>query len=251
LKDVIVLTRNTARDLYLTETRREGTVPRAAAVEQLIRLLAGRSVAFLETVARLHRGPETNDPFARFCDAVEEVVERTGTTVVLGHHVSQDAARNERADMFSPRGGTSLPSAARGVLMAVRSDDRPLSPVRLVHAKPPPNAPRGPDLVFQPRIVGVEHALIMEAVAPEQALRDDAETLYQWIAASPAGRIERELTHDAPRGLRKGSKRGSAALNWLLEVDKSVIWSPDGRSKGRKASVYQAKSSVTPSTSVK
>jgi hypothetical protein len=250
LKDVLVLTRTAARDLYLTETVAGGTVARECAVDLLVRLLTGRSIAFLETVARLHRGPETNDPFARFSDSVEEIVERTGTTIVLGHHVSQDAARNDRADMFSPRGGTSLPSAARGVLMAVRNDDASLSPVRLIHAKPPPNASRGPDLVFRPRLVPAEHALVMEPLPIEQAQRDDAEVLYQWIAASPIGRVERELIRSAPKGLSKASKRGQAALHWLLEKDTSVVCDPEGKRNGRNAIVYTVKPRVTESDSV-
>jgi hypothetical protein len=247
--NTLILTRDQTRDLHLTHTPHGSTEIRPEAIERLARWLKGRRLAFMETVARMHRGPETNDPLSRFTDAIEEVVERTGCAIALNHHVGQEVARANLIDMFSGRGGTALPSNSRGVFNVVRDSDKDLSSVRLIHTKPSPRAGRGPELIWQPRVIKEEHALALETVLPQQAAKDDDETLYQYVlAAGAAGRSQRQMegkdkTCLPPKGLRTDTPRGKASIARLTSPTGSVVKASAKRG-GQTATVYTARTYI-------
>ena len=213
------LGREKAKSLALTVTDFGRAHPRVAVVDHFAKLCAGAELIVLETVSRLHPGEETNEAFAVFANAAEDVAMRTGAAVVIVGHVPKEAARNGSPDSYGLRGGGALADAARSVLAVVRDGegkprmDGTFDAVRLVHVKST-HAPRGADLAWRPTSEG--GAVFLQAMTAAESASDLASRLYEKILVEgAAGITTRELTRSLPA---KGREEKRAEMNDALDA---------------------------------
>lgn len=89
-------------------------------IAKLAEIWKGVSLIVLETATRLHGGDESNEDLARFVDALEEVSNLTGATVLIIRHISKASAQAKGSDSTIGRGGIAFSDAVRSVLTLVK-----------------------------------------------------------------------------------------------------------------------------------
>ena len=207
------LAREDAQGIVLTAT--EGAVTRAClkVADRVAALVDGHSLVVLETVSRIHDGPETNEGFRALVEALERVAVVTGTALAVVRHTSKKAAREMTVDSHTGRGGSALSDAVRSSLTVARNRDKPLAPVRLTATKAT-HAQEGAVLSWRPVVVPELECVRLEAISPEGSARDDAERLLAYLAPFDSGITRTDLHNaklqDLPRPRRE------AALEHLL-----------------------------------
>lgn len=71
----------------------------------------------VDTLSRVNGGEEnSNEVMAHIVTACERIAQRTGAAVVILHHTSKAAAREQMADLHAGRGGSALGDNARSVV---------------------------------------------------------------------------------------------------------------------------------------
>ena len=224
-ENFVYLPREDARGLALTTTDRTGTAERTSVVVRLVELIADAVLVVLETTARLHEGPEMNEAFAVFAQAVERIAIESGAAVCIVRHVGKEAARQSVVDSYAGRGGGALSDAARSVLVMTRDrkededgEEDPLAPVRLTHAKST-HAPKGSRIVWKP--VKCENGVFLRVVPKVEETRDEAALLLAHIQAlGDAGVTRSDLHKKPPAGLARGATtRAMEALTRAGEVE--------------------------------
>jgi hypothetical protein len=209
------LGREDAQGLVLTATHDGTTSPRLEVAERLAQLTAGASLVVIETVARLHDGPETNDAFAALVRSLERIT-ANGAALVVVHHMSKNDARNmtdpESVDSYAGRGGGALADAARSCLVVTRSRGNPLGPVALTAAKTT-HAQSGDTISWDPIVVPTLGCVRLAHRTPESLAVNDAELLFAHIASIEGGITRRQLHNHQPHGLTRN--RALAALDYL------------------------------------
>jgi hypothetical protein len=208
------LGRERAAPLALTENVYNQPQIRRAAVECFVKLCTGRDLVVLETASRLNPAGETNDALSMFALALEEIVERSGTCVVLIRHVAKETALTGNVSSYGGRGGGALADAARSVLSVQRKGTHPLDPVTLVHTKATHTA-KGCDLHFKPLAAGGE-VFLRAATAPELIAASENHVLDAIALAGPQGVKQRDLKRSLTGG--KGKEGQAAQLQATIDA---------------------------------
>jgi hypothetical protein len=234
------LGREHAQGLVLTATRDGTTSPRLAVADHVAQLTAGASLVVIETVARLHDGPETNDAFAALVRSLERVT-ANGAALVVVHHMSKNDARNmtdpESVDSYAGRGGGALADAARSCLVVTRSRGNPLGPVALTAAKTT-HAQSGATIAWDPIVVPALGCVRLAHRTPESLAVNDAELLWAHIESMERGITRSQLHKNPPDGL--GRNRALAALDYL-NAHGRLVPREEVRGRNRQAvTVYSA-----------
>jgi hypothetical protein len=211
-------------------------------VDQVVARCEGASLIVMETVARLHCAPETNEAYAVFAQAIESIARRTGAAVVVVHHVSKAGAREGTTDSYSSRGGASLVDAARSVIVVTGDPRDPEGRLQIGHAKSTHS--RTVDSISARRVSVPEVDSFYVALAPAEdgaakAKAADApeardrEVVHAYVAAfGAAGVTAKEIRESPPGGIPR--KRTEAALDALVSSARlTKAKDPDRREGGR------------------
>jgi hypothetical protein len=175
------LARDRAQGLVLTETSASGvTTLRAGIPERVARLAAGASLIVLETVSRLHDGPETNEGFRALVRALETIAIGTRAAVVVVHHTAKpkaprggDAGAPRHGSSYDGRGGGVLADAARSILKVTRNTER----VTLTMAKSTHAGQEGLGIAWTPeKFEPLRCVRLKPAGASRVRAKDDAAT---------------------------------------------------------------------------
>jgi RecA-family ATPase len=235
------LAREDAHGLVLTQTCDGVTTARRDVADALARATEGASFVVLETVSRLHDGPETNEAFASLVRALERVA-ANGAAVVAVHHMSKKGSREmltpDDVDSHAGRGGGALSDAARSVLVVTRKPGDPLAPVALTLTKAT-HARMGATVYWGPVVVEDLNSVRLEHLMPIQVLEADAEKVAEYLAAAGERGVSRSAIHKTPPpGVSRD--RAFRALDALVSCGRVVRESKiRGRNKAR-AEVYFA-----------
>jgi hypothetical protein len=103
----------------------------------------------LETVSRLGGGDESNGAMSAVVVAAEQLVQRTGATVILVHHVSKQAGREKTGDAYAARGGSAIGDNARSGLVLTAADKDLLK--RLLGDEPTEEQIASLSILFHPK----------------------------------------------------------------------------------------------------
>jgi hypothetical protein len=214
------LGREASQGMILTATFDGATTARLDVADHLARITGGATLVVLETVSRLHDGPETNDAFAALVRSLEHAARDCALVVV--RHMSKKAAREmggDSIDSYAGRGGGALSDAMRSVLVVTRPRGDALSPVTLTAAKTT-HAKPGDQLSWTPVVVPhLESVRLEPRTAASQAL-GDASALFAVLAATDDGWTRSEIHKKPPEGL--GRNRALAAFDYLIAHDRLV-----------------------------
>lgn len=233
------LAREEAQALALTSTDRSGTFLRQDVLDRLKTLVAGRDLVLLETMSRMHPGPETNEGLAVVASAVEQLVTATGAAFGVVRHTPKAIARDteKEPDSYWGRGGGSFSDAARSVLN-VRQDpppknerQDPLGPVRLTHSKPPPFSRRGDDLLWKPTLVDLndpEGAIFLRSLSRREQAMTTKLKVVRYLRDFPDGIVKSELHNTRPANLTRGETK--EAIEALVS-DGTVVVCKEKRGK--------------------
>lgn len=256
-ENFVYLAREHTQALALTRTAREGTTIRHDVLACLIRLIGDAVLVVLETMSRLHDGPEMNEALSVFARAVERVAIECGAAVGVVRHTGKVDARSQNTDSYVGRGGGSFSDAARSVLTMVRMarkkvkrgeadedeenrPDRDLDPVRLTHAKSS-LAARGREIVWVPK-KGL-HGVRLEVMTDADRAAQDAITVKAKLRDLGDEGIARSAVHKESKDkFDLGRDRALRALDYLVLTGDAELEEVDGRGKtGQRATVYRLK----------
>jgi hypothetical protein len=226
------LAREDAQGLTLTSTEGTATRERGDVSSHLAVLTDGASLVVLETVSRLHDGPETNDAFPALVRALERIA-RNGAAVVIVRHMSKRAAREmnsaDTIDSYAGRGGGALSDAVRSCLVVTRQTGGRHAGVTLTAAKTT-HAQPGETISWRPRVVAGFEAVRLEVCSPQDQARADADLLWAHINAKAKGVTATDIHKNPPPALSR--QRASEALE-LLKAEERVIPREERRGKNR------------------
>jgi hypothetical protein len=227
------LTREDAQGVVLTATAGDATRPLFESADAVAALAAGRSLVVLETVSRIHEGPETNEGFRALVASLERIALGTGAAVVIVRHTSKREAKNlmegGAATSYAGRGGSALSDAVRSSLVVTRSPG--LGPVTLTAAKTT-HAKEGDTVSWFPVVVPALECVRLAPRTPESQAMDDAEILRAWLATRGEGITRSTFNHETPPvGLTRD--RAKAALNFLATAGR-VVPVPEKRGRNNR-----------------
>ena len=216
------LAREHARGLVMTRTVQGSTTPDIDVARHLAQLTRGTAIVVLETVSRIHDGPETNDAFSALVKALETIAEN-GTALVIVRHMSKKAAREMKGpdtiDSYGGRGGGALSDAVRSCLVVTRHDGAGLGHVTLravktTHARP------GDSISWVPVVVPHLEAVRLEDREPEREASDEATALHGALVAAGRGITKTDLHKHPPAGLTRTAAKECMA--YLLRAGLAV-----------------------------
>lgn len=94
-----------------------GIVRVGAVVDRIANAIGTAVLVAVDTLARVNGGEEnSNEVMSHIVKAGERIAQKTGAAVVILHHTSKAAAREQIADLHAGRGGSALGDNARSVM---------------------------------------------------------------------------------------------------------------------------------------
>jgi hypothetical protein len=181
-----------------------------ALIQHLCEACGEADLVIMETVNRLAGGAEGNDAFYAITTAAGMLARKLDAAVLLVHHLSKSAARDNTADSYAGRGGAALADNSRSVLNLNRVDEKDPALMTLVKAslrspdqlvvlrqtKSPPSVRPAEMMLLEKR--GTDFGLVLTPVVVDPdilaAARDHAaqpvgarirEVLFELIKANP------------------------------------------------------------------
>lgn len=239
------LAREHVRGLALTMVEYGEPGARAGVVARLTELVAGASLVFLETAARLADGDENmNRVQATFAQVLEEIALGSGAAVGIVRHVSKASARDGATDSYAGRGGGALSDAARSVVNFTRpgakneDEGDPLAPVVMTHAKATLSRPAD-KILWQP--VETTCGVYLRPLSDDEEVRASGRKLLATIP--PEGITLSDVHKRPPPGLSRAAAR--AALEHLATCG-AVVGTEEQRGRNKQVvTVYRVPARVS------
>jgi hypothetical protein len=227
------LTREDAQGVVLTRTDGNGltrALPEVA--DRVAALVQGASLVVIETVSRIHDGPETNEGYRALVVSLEHISLATGAAVVIVRHASKKAAREAIIDSYAGRGGAALSDAVRSSLVVTRAAGLvTLTAAKTTHAE------EGQVITWRPVIVPHLQCPRLEPMTGAESALADVDLLCAWMETCERGIVRSSFKKGGlPPGLTR--ERTERALDASVAAGRVVeIEEPRGRNK-QKTTVY-------------
>jgi hypothetical protein len=214
--------------------------------DHLAALAQGAALVVLETVSRLHDGPETNEGFRALIASLERIALATRAAIAVVRHTSKKAGRDLASgaaiDSHVGRGGSAFSDAVRSCLVVTRAPG--LGPVKLTAAKTT-HAQEGQTISWQPVVVQALDCVRLDPMTRKTAAMADVDRLCGWLAMRERGCTMSTFNKETPPG---GLTRDSAkeALEAAVTIGRVI---PIEEKRGNNiATVYYLVSKLDPAT---
>jgi hypothetical protein len=239
-----LLTREDAQGIVLTRTDANGwTTALPDVADRVAALVQGASLVVLETVSRIHDGPETNEGYRALVASLERIALATGAAIVVVRHASKKAAREAIIDSYAGRGGAALSDAVRSSLVVTRAAGLvTLTAAKTTHAQ------EGQVIKWRPEIVPHLQCPRLEPLTAAESARADSDLLCAWMATCERGIVRSSFKKGGlPAGLTR--ERAERALDASVATGRVVAI--EERRGNNKATVYYLATRLDPVTIAK